>query len=130
MLLERVNKPTPTWRAKTPWITAVAAIGIAIVIAVAYHPVALTPVEAYGGGFYATNDIAGVHAANEFCMARKQEKQMRPLYPLGAKGLLFECVKTDDEIAADKREAARKEAAPWQFSPSAENRRASNYGTK
>jgi hypothetical protein len=122
LLLERVNNSTPAWQSKAPWITALASMGIAIVVAVVYHPVALPPVEPYGGAFYATNDIAGVHAANEFCMARKEDKRMKPLYPLGAKGLYFECVQTDDEIAAAKREAARKEAEPWQFTPSAENR--------
>jgi hypothetical protein len=98
-LLETTKQSKSNWRSKA-WVVATAAIGIAIVVAVAYHPVASAHVEPYGAGFYTANDVAGVHAANAFCMARNEEKQMRPLYTLGVSGLLFECVRSADEVAA------------------------------
>jgi hypothetical protein len=121
-LLESTKHSKRDLRLKILLLMGLAAMGAAIVVAVAYRTVASAHVEPYGRGFYTANDVAGVHAANAFCMARKEAKQMRPLYATGASGLLFECVKSDDEAAADKREAARKEAEPWQFTPSAENR--------
>jgi hypothetical protein len=121
-LLETTKQSKPYWRSQAAWAMAIAAIGIVIVVAVAYHPVALARVEPYGGGFYTANDVAGVRAANAFCMARKEGKEMRPLYPLGASGIFFECIKSANEVAADNREAARKEAELWQFLPSEENR--------
>jgi hypothetical protein len=99
-LLETTKQSKPYWRSQAAWAMAIAAIGIAIVVAVAYHPVALARVEPYGGGFYTANDVAGVRAANAFCMARKEERQMRPLYTLGVSGLLFECVRSADEVVA------------------------------
>ena len=111
-LLEKFNEPKRYWRSQAAWAMATAAIGIAIVLAVVYHPVASAHVEPYGGGFYTSNDVAGVRAANAFCMARKEGKEMRPLYPLGASGIFFECIKSADEVAADKRDAAKKEAEP------------------
>jgi hypothetical protein len=121
LLLAAANRPNPYWRSKAAWVGAIAVIGVAIVVAVAHRPVASAQVEPYGGGFYTANDLAGVHAANAFCMAREAERQMRPLYALGGRGLFFDCVKSDEEVAADKREAARQDAEPWQFTPSAEN---------
>ena len=122
-LLETTKQSKPDWRSRATWVISIATISIAIV-ALAYKPDTSAHVEPFGGYFYAANNVAGVHAANAFCMARKEGRQMRPglANGLGPGGLVFECVKSDDEMAADKREAARKEAEPWQFTPSEENR--------
>jgi hypothetical protein len=47
---------------------------------------------------------------------------MKPVDALGNSGLLFKCIMTAEEVLADKREAARKDAEPLQFAPSEENR--------
>ena len=107
----------PDWRSNA-WVVAIFAIGIAIVIAMAYHPDTSAHVEPFGKYFYAANDVVGVRAANAFCMARKEERQMRPGNVLGAGRLVFECVKSDDEVAADKRAAAEKDAAALAITPS------------
>jgi hypothetical protein len=112
-LLETTKQAKRDWGSWATWIISVAAIGIAI-FALAYQPGAAAQVEPFGGYFYAANNVAGVHAANAFCMARKEERQMRPglANGFGPGGLVFVCVKSEEELAADKREAARKGAEP------------------
>jgi hypothetical protein len=122
-LLETTKQAKPGWWSRATWVISVAAIGIAI-FALAYKSGTSAQVEPFGGYFYAANNVAGVHAANAFCMARKERRQMRPglANGLGPGGLVFECIKSDEEVAADEREAARKEGEPLQFTPSEENR--------
>jgi hypothetical protein len=120
-LLETTKESKPDWRSKA-WVMAISAIGIAIVIAVAYHPNAAAQVEPFGEGYYTSNNVAGIHAANAFCGTRKEQRKMKPVDALGNSGLLFKCIMSAEELAADERAAAENAAAALEVTLSPEQR--------
>lgn len=71
----------------------------AAVIAIRFRSVSAS-VEPFGPGYYTSNNVAGVHAANAFCGSRKEQREMKLVDALGNSGLLFNCVMSAEELAA------------------------------
>jgi hypothetical protein len=121
-LLKTVKQRKVQGRWQAVAVATVTSMVIAGAIIASPHSRASIPIEPFGKHFYATNDAVGVHAANAFCSARSQKRQMNPINAVGAGGLIFECVKSAEEHAAEERVVAKREAEPWQFTPSPEHR--------
>jgi hypothetical protein len=121
LLLKTEKQRKAYWRWQVALVVTIASIVVAVSIVAARSPRAAARIEPFGRYFYASNDAVGVHTANAFCSSRSQNRQMQPVNGWGANGLVFECIESADEIAADERAAAKKDAEPWQFTPSPEH---------
>jgi hypothetical protein len=84
-------------------VAAIASVAVVIGGYLSFHRSAEALIEPFGKGYYTSNDVTGVHAANAFCMARKEERRMWPVDTSGTRGLLFKCVWSAEEEAADAR---------------------------